>query len=277
MATKELSMTKKAVRDRKRIEAIKNGTWKPRQLSQSRDNVLKRERYRQKRLEEKKTSKRESSERYQEDLKKTYFPETANAEPDLDKLTRKELKKLVLESRNGVQPHIPIPLKCRSESDPNVTKILHTDLAKFTAQKKDLEEANAQIEVLKAQQSTDLAIINERNAAIEQLNSLLTVANESIREKDSTITQLRSEIQIARRQRDDANNSAKSADEKLREANEFIEKMNESRKGIDQKISDLGISMGLLNQARIRWKTAFLAALIVAVTAVSIAVYFIHR
>ncbi|MFB0965271.1 MAG: hypothetical protein QMC36_06375 [Patescibacteria group bacterium] len=34
---------------------------------------------------------------------------------DLDKLTRKELKKLVLESRRGVNASIPIPLKVREE------------------------------------------------------------------------------------------------------------------------------------------------------------------
>lgn len=42
---KQLLMTPKAINDRKRLEAKKNGTYQPRQLSQSKDNVRKREKY----------------------------------------------------------------------------------------------------------------------------------------------------------------------------------------------------------------------------------------
>lgn len=91
--TKELIMTPKAISDRKRLEAKKNGTWQPRQLSQSRDNVRKREVYQQKKRRALTVSE------------STPVPKpvavTADS-PDLDKLTRKELKKLVLESRRGV-------------------------------------------------------------------------------------------------------------------------------------------------------------------------------
>lgn len=104
--TKELLMTPKAISDRKRLEAKKNGTWQPRQLSQSRDNLRKREIYHQKKQRALTISENAP------------IPKSATVTvkfPDLDKLTRKELKKLVLESRRGINASIPIPLKCREE------------------------------------------------------------------------------------------------------------------------------------------------------------------
>lgn len=91
--TKQLLMTPKAIRDRKRLEAKKNGTWQPRKLSLSKDNVRKREVYQQKKRRALTVSESTTAPK----------PVAVTVEsPDLDKLTRKELKKIVLESRRGV-------------------------------------------------------------------------------------------------------------------------------------------------------------------------------
>lgn len=93
--TKELLMTPKVISDRKRLEAKKNGTWQPRQLSQSKDNLRKREVYHQKKRRALTISENTPTPKPK--------PVTVTVEfPDLDKLTRKELKKLVLDSRRGI-------------------------------------------------------------------------------------------------------------------------------------------------------------------------------
>lgn len=250
---KQLLMTPKAINDRKRLEAKKNGTYQPRQLSQSKDNLRKRAKYMEKKNAE-----------------AVDFGSVVNTEPlkgpemlipvqDLDKLTRSELRKLVLESRKS----IPIQLKLRDKSDPNVTQILHTDLAKLIADKQALREATEKI--------------RELTAAFESLKSANGLIVAAKNEKDAEIALLKSEIQTARRQRDDANAHSGIVTKKLEDANAFIEKMNESRTSIDKKVSELDIGMGKLNQIALRWKATFLSVLfVVAVPAVltaSAAVY----
>ncbi len=262
---KQLLMTPKAIRDRKRLEAKKNGTYQPRQLSQSKDNVRKRAKY----MERKFGSVVNTEPIKTPDLlaePKKFIMELS--ESHLGKLSRKELKKIIRENVKS----IPIPLKIREPGDPNMTQILHTDLAKLISDSQSLKDANKQVEELTKFKIDLLKEREDTEAQNEALKAQQSTDMATIQSKNQEIATLKSEIQTARRQRDDANAHSGIVTKKLEEANAFIEKMNESQKSIDKKISELDIGMGKLNQIATRWKFAFLSVLfVVAVPAIATA------
>lgn len=129
--TKELLMTPKAVYDRKRYQRIaaKNRAEGKiatapvgRTLLNTQKAVYDRAAYRRKKaklqLRERMISTNvvDVAPAKSELLEALTVPVSITvSDANLDKLTRKELKKLVLESRRGVNASIPIPLKCREE------------------------------------------------------------------------------------------------------------------------------------------------------------------